>query len=250
MLRDHGPLDPGILPAALPLLCASAGMLPQPGGTPGYALERAGLCRLSRPRTGAPGASFSLSVVRRKADHAQPRRTDRNGLPLAVCMQLPSRDASIQVTDCSTGHRVGLADFRGHSLGGVVALPMTIFAPDRPLFAKLRRRHWFFDKAGWMEIQSHRSGGNQPYSRSSGPLPRPDAGSGKTSQLARKNSITSLLFACRPFGTSCLRMARSCCCTLRNLVDEATSYLFTPRRSRQPLIQISSMKKAARGASE
>jgi LmbE family N-acetylglucosaminyl deacetylase len=77
---------------------------------------------------------------------------DRKGSVLAVCMQLPPRNASIQVTDCATGHRVGIATYRGHSFGGMVALPVTLFAADRPLFAKLRQRRWFFDKAGWMEI--------------------------------------------------------------------------------------------------
>ena len=128
-------------------------MLPQPGRTPvthsngqDYAAfrDREQVRLVVRFLQSLGAKPTTLNLVGR----------DRNGLPLAVCMQLPSRDASIQVTDCSTGHRVGLADFRGHSLGGVVALPMTIFAPDRPLFAKLRRRHWFFDKAGWMEIQS------------------------------------------------------------------------------------------------
>lgn len=81
---------------------------------------------------------------------------DRKAAPLTICMQLPPRDASIQVTDCATGHRVGIATYRGHSFGVTVTLPTTLFAADWPLFAKLRQRRWFFDKVGWIEIQPTR----------------------------------------------------------------------------------------------
>ena len=76
----------------------------------------------------------------------------RRGTPLALCLRLPSRDASIQMTDCVTKHRIGLATYRGNSVGGVVGIPMMIFAQDWPIFVKVRQRRWFFDKAGWMEI--------------------------------------------------------------------------------------------------
>jgi len=74
-----------------------------------------------------------------------------SGAPLAVCMQPPGRDARIQLTDCATSQRIGIATYRGNSFTGEVTLPAGLFAADRPLFAKVRHHRWFFDE-GWTEI--------------------------------------------------------------------------------------------------
>jgi LmbE family N-acetylglucosaminyl deacetylase len=77
---------------------------------------------------------------------------DRTGSPLAVCMQLPARAAQIQVTDCATSHRIAIAIYRGNAFQGILTFPSTLFAANDPVFAKISRRRWFFDEAGWMKL--------------------------------------------------------------------------------------------------
>jgi len=78
---------------------------------------------------------------------------NRSGAPLAVCMQLPGRNARIHLTDCATSHQIGIATYRGNSFAGEGILPGGLFAADRPVFAKVRHGQWFFDE-GWIEIPS------------------------------------------------------------------------------------------------
>jgi hypothetical protein len=62
-----------------------------------------------------------------------------------------------------------------------------------------------------------------------------------TLQLSRKKFITSVLLRIGPFGTSQSVIVPHCCRTARIIADAGTTYFLTPRRSRQPLIQMSSM---------
>src|SRR5436190_16557629 len=63
----------------------------------------------------------------------------------------------------------------------------------------------------------------------------------KTFQESLKNAIASSLLCRRPLGTSCSVMVPDCCRTVRIMPEAGTRNLATPRRSRQPLIQMSSM---------
>ncbi len=76
----------------------------------------------------------------------------RVGGPFAVSLQLPERDASVQITEVATGHRHGLAAFRGNARGGTILLSALSFAPDRPIWAKISRRRCFLERAGWEQI--------------------------------------------------------------------------------------------------
>lgn len=76
----------------------------------------------------------------------------RANSPLTLKMQLPSHAAHIQITDCVTTNRIGVADYRGTPSQGLLTFPVELFAPDRPVFAKISRRRWCFDEAGWMVI--------------------------------------------------------------------------------------------------
>ncbi|HSS17127.1 MAG TPA: hypothetical protein VLQ29_09120 [Candidatus Dormibacteraeota bacterium] len=53
--------------------------------------------------------------------------------------------------DCLTHERLRAARYRGNAFAGEFAIPLDIFSPTYPLFAKLERRSWFFDEAGWLE---------------------------------------------------------------------------------------------------
>lgn len=82
---------------------------------------------------------------------------DRTGAVVSFCLQLPARNARFQVTDLKTRHRIAIATYRGNAFHGTVALPITRFAEDRPIYLKLNRRSYFFDEAGWLEIAPDRT---------------------------------------------------------------------------------------------
>jgi LmbE family N-acetylglucosaminyl deacetylase len=105
----------------------------------------------------------------------------RDGKPLSIQLRL-SATAKVQMTNCATGHRVGLATCHGRLFAGEIELPIRVFSPSSPLFAKLGRRRWFFDEAGWTIIRAV----------SSQPQPLHHT-SGNTSQRSRKKAMTSLL---------------------------------------------------------
>jgi hypothetical protein len=63
----------------------------------------------------------------------------------------------------------------------------------------------------------------------------------KMFQLELKNSMVSLLLWRRPLGTSCNVIVPNCRRAVRIMRDAGITYFSTPRRSRHPLIQISSM---------
>jgi LmbE family N-acetylglucosaminyl deacetylase/4-amino-4-deoxy-L-arabinose transferase-like glycosyltransferase len=70
-----------------------------------------------------------------------------------VSIQLPVRAATIEMRDAATGECMGTAEYCGNVFGGQLTIPSGIFSPMHPLFVKVeRRRFWFFDEAGWLEI--------------------------------------------------------------------------------------------------
>lgn len=73
---------------------------------------------------------------------------------LAVKLRLPSSHSQVTVTDCASGHRISTASCRGDAFAVEMKLPISAFAERSLLFAKLARRPWFFDQAGWVAISS------------------------------------------------------------------------------------------------
>ena len=116
-----------------------------------------------------------------------------DGAPLSIQLRLTA-EAKVQMTNCATGHRVGLATCHGRSFAGEIELPIRIFSSDSPLFAKLARRRWFFDEAGWAVIPAVTS--DTPTDSASGVALEPqlvNQATGNTSHRSRKKAITSLL---------------------------------------------------------
>jgi hypothetical protein len=66
-------------------------------------------------------------------------------------MRVPVHSSAAKVFDCHTGECLELAPYRGNAFGGEFAIPLYTFSPTNVLFAKLERRSWFFDEAGWIE---------------------------------------------------------------------------------------------------
>lgn len=100
---------------------------------------------------------FSLKPLRAEETTLYLIGHDRAGAVVSFCLQLPARHARVQVTDLGSGHRVAIATYRGNAFHGAVALPLTRFAPDRPIYLKLNRRSYFFDEAGWLEIAAEKT---------------------------------------------------------------------------------------------
>lgn len=65
---------------------------------------------------------------------------------------LPGHSTRINLIDCATGEIVSVGRYQGDAYSAQILLPLHGFAANRPIFAKLDRRVWFFDEAGWIEI--------------------------------------------------------------------------------------------------
>ena len=52
---------------------------------------------------------------------------------------------------------MAVARYRGNAFTGELAIPIDIFSSGHAIFVKLKRRSWFFDEAGWLEVPSTRS---------------------------------------------------------------------------------------------
>ncbi|MFN2476132.1 MAG: hypothetical protein ABR526_07325, partial [Chthoniobacterales bacterium] len=116
-----------------------------------------------------------------------------DGARLAVQLRLTAK-AKVQVTNCATGHRVALASCHGRSFAGQIELPIRMFSSRSPLFAKLARRRWFFDEAGWTVIPALLSDSHKDSNVAVNSHARPtNHARGNTSQQSRKKAITSLL---------------------------------------------------------
>ncbi|MBV9618439.1 MAG: hypothetical protein JO201_04430 [Verrucomicrobia bacterium] len=70
-------------------------------------------------------------------------------------MKLHTRRAQVEMFD-RDGQQVGSAVLRAKPRVGEFTIPIDIFSQTHPLFIKLRRRSWFFDEAGWIEIPGTR----------------------------------------------------------------------------------------------
>ena len=77
---------------------------------------------------------------------------DPTGALRCVDMQIPDRSSCVEMADCFTEQRLGLARYRGTAFTGEFTVPIDILSSAHALFVKLERRLWFFDEAGWLEI--------------------------------------------------------------------------------------------------
>lgn len=77
----------------------------------------------------------------------------RRGVPVSVCLPLPEWDARLQMIDGRSSRRIGVTNYRRGPLTGELTFSTTEFDTNRPLFAKVRHSHRFFDH-GWIEIPS------------------------------------------------------------------------------------------------
>jgi len=79
---------------------------------------------------------------------------DSLGRKRACQIRFPGWSADLEMLDCATNQRIGIARYRGHPFAGEFTLPLHLFSPIHHLFIKVDRRPWFFDEAGWIEIPS------------------------------------------------------------------------------------------------
>src|SRR5437016_3702825 len=79
---------------------------------------------------------------------------DSLGRIRACLIRLLGCSADLEMLDCATNQRIGIARYRGHPFAGQFTLPLHLFSPIHDLFIKVDRRPWFFDEAGWIEIPS------------------------------------------------------------------------------------------------
>ena len=77
---------------------------------------------------------------------------DSLGRKRACQIRLPGWSSDVEMLDCATNQRIGIARYRGHPFAGEFTLPLHLFSPMHDLFIKVDRRPWFFDEAGWIEI--------------------------------------------------------------------------------------------------
>jgi LmbE family N-acetylglucosaminyl deacetylase len=76
---------------------------------------------------------------------------DMAGALQCLKARLPVRSCKIDMSDCATGQRRGVAHYRGGASTGEFVIPLDLFSPMHALFVKLERRSLFFDEAGWLE---------------------------------------------------------------------------------------------------
>jgi LmbE family N-acetylglucosaminyl deacetylase/4-amino-4-deoxy-L-arabinose transferase-like glycosyltransferase len=70
-----------------------------------------------------------------------------------IAIQIAARTALVEIRDVASGDCLGTAEYRGNVFGGELTIPPGIFSLTQRLFIKVeRRRYWFFDEAGWLEI--------------------------------------------------------------------------------------------------
>jgi LmbE family N-acetylglucosaminyl deacetylase len=79
---------------------------------------------------------------------------DSRGRKRACKIRLPICSRDLEMLDCATNRKVGIAHYRGQPFSGQFTLPLHLFSPIDDLFIKVDRRWWFFDEAGWIEIPS------------------------------------------------------------------------------------------------
>ncbi|PYL09907.1 MAG: hypothetical protein DME33_02610 [Verrucomicrobia bacterium] len=77
---------------------------------------------------------------------------DDAGALRCVRMRVPARSSRVEILDSASLGYVAGARYYGNAFAGQFTIPVSIFSSARAIFAKLERRSWFFDEAGWLEI--------------------------------------------------------------------------------------------------
>ncbi|HEY5035574.1 MAG TPA: hypothetical protein VII74_00410, partial [Chthoniobacterales bacterium] len=67
---------------------------------------------------------------------------------------LPGRSTRLDLIDCGTGDIACVGQYCGDAFRAEISLPMNHFVSSRSVFMKLDRRVWFFDEAGWLQIDA------------------------------------------------------------------------------------------------
>lgn len=66
---------------------------------------------------------------------------------------LPGRTGRLDLLDLASGEIAGVGRYEGDAFRAEIILPIDAFSRHRALHLKLNRRVWFFDEAGWLEIE-------------------------------------------------------------------------------------------------
>jgi LmbE family N-acetylglucosaminyl deacetylase len=77
---------------------------------------------------------------------------DESGGLRCVTMRVPVRSSRVEMLDPTSVERLAMAQYSGNAFAGQLTIPISIFSAGDAIFAKLERRSWFFDEAGWLEI--------------------------------------------------------------------------------------------------
>jgi hypothetical protein len=97
---------------------------------------------------------FAVEPLRMRRNKLFILGRDSLGRKRACQIRLPACSTDVEMLDCATNHRIGIACYQGHPFAGEFTLPLHLFSPIHDLFIKVDRRWWFFDEAGWIEVPS------------------------------------------------------------------------------------------------
>jgi LmbE family N-acetylglucosaminyl deacetylase len=96
--------------------------------------------------------AFTLKPLRAEATTLYLLGHDSSGQLRRLRTTLPGRSARLNLIDCGSGAIASVGRYEGDAFRAEISLPMSGFTSSRPVFVKLDRRVWFFDEAGWLEI--------------------------------------------------------------------------------------------------
>ncbi|HEY1768806.1 MAG TPA: PIG-L family deacetylase [Chthoniobacterales bacterium] len=100
--------------------------------------------------------AFTLKPLRAEATTLYLLGHDSWGRLRRLRTALPARNAPLHLIDCASGAIACIGQYRGDAFHADITLPLTGLVNDHSVFVKLDRRVWFFDEAGWLEIEAVR----------------------------------------------------------------------------------------------
>jgi LmbE family N-acetylglucosaminyl deacetylase len=98
--------------------------------------------------------AFTLKPLRAEETSLHLLGHDNLGRLRRLRTTLPGRAGKIDLLDGATGGIASVGRYHGDAFRAEIFLPLHGFAASRPVFVKLDRRVWFFDEAGWIEIDA------------------------------------------------------------------------------------------------
>ncbi len=96
--------------------------------------------------------AFALKPLRAEETSLHLIGQDSAGSLRSFRATLPGRPARLDLIDRATGEIAGVGRYQGDAFRAEIFLPAHAFALHRALHLKLNRRVWFFDEAGWLEL--------------------------------------------------------------------------------------------------